>query len=377
MTFRNVLTLSKAKSRIEKEIGRNRKGEESSEYPPLVTLYLEGYTHIDDDAAEVIGDVADEICLPDVETISPIAVQHLAQRAVELRLDGLKSLPEGVARSLRKFQGAVSFNGLTQISERDAHQLASIDVFCGGDRLHLEGLVELSEPVAKALSRYPGFLILDGIERISPAAAKHLSIGRIYFLSMNSLKDFSGSEGNEVAYWLGQKTEELSLRGINELPASIAKHFSAGEGGLYLDGLDEGIPDDSAGLLSQRLGKLTLVGMKSMRESTAKILSQKKSLLILGLEDLPKEIAKHFGDHKGGLWFYSLKHLLDDAAEALSKHEGPLGFTALTRLSVKAAKALSNCPGELRFDLDLLPPRVREIIAQRESASRKSLETLK
>jgi hypothetical protein len=373
MTIKNVLTLRIAKSKIKKAIGRDNEGEEASEYPRLIRLYLSGYTHIEDDASRAIGDAVDGICLPDVETISPIAVQHLAQRADELRLDGLTTLPDGVARALAKFQGAVSFNGLTQISELDAHHLASIDVFSEFDRLHLEGLVELSEPVAKALSRYPGFLVLDGVRRMSPSVAMHLSLGRNHYLSLGSLNDFSGSEGNEVAHWLGRATNSLSLVGITNLPASIAKHFSEGGGPLYLDGLDEEISDESARLLAQRPGKLTLVGMKRMRESTAQILSSKRNWLILGLEELTKEIAEQFAKHKGGLRFYSLTHLDDYAAEALSKHEGPMGFTALRRLSAKAAKHLSECPGELMLDLDLLPSRVREILAQRVSVSRESL----
>jgi hypothetical protein len=371
-----ILTVEKAKAIIEKEMDLDY--EEVHKYivsrfeiedaiPRFLNLNLAGYKFIDDDAAKLIGEIADSASLPNLISISPRAAAYLAQHDCVLALDGLQHLTEEVARALCKSGLPLSLSGLTCISERVASLLAKRYISLTDCELVLNGLVELPDAIAQKLSQYFGILVLNGLTTLSPISARLLSQGYSKLLFLNSLTNLTGGKDDDVAFWLGRANMDLSLDGIKVLPASIAKHFSCGGYGVGFAGLTE-LADEVAELLVKRQGLIDLSGLTSLSETTAKILSTKEEgMIVLGIKSLPVEIAILLSSGACDLRLWKLETLDDDAAAALANHSGTLHIYGIKSISAKAAEFLAQHKGDLDIDLEQLTSEAREILAQRKS----------
>ena len=100
----------------------------------------------------------------------------LAKLPCGISLDGLKGLPESIARILVGNERELSFAGLPEISEKTAKILSDYK----GERLWLTRLQYMSDEAARRLVKYEGDLFIDlnsirdGIPRIPKSAASIL-----------------------------------------------------------------------------------------------------------------------------------------------------------------------------------------------------------
>ena len=88
-----------------------------------------------------------------------------------LELDGLTSLSDTTAESLRKHDGPLHLDGLRSLSDVAAENLDKHK----GDELYLDGLASLSDAATESLSKHKGYLSLSGLTSLSDAVAESLS----------------------------------------------------------------------------------------------------------------------------------------------------------------------------------------------------------
>lgn len=124
----------------------------------------EGWTHISDDAAEVLSVIEGDCTFDDLVALSPQAAASLSRISGELSFLSLREISLEVARCLAKHKG-------------------------GG--LYLPSVYALSDEVAEALSQYDGDIIL-GLTRISAEAAEALLNGNAS-VNMSMAKEEQGT----------------------------------------------------------------------------------------------------------------------------------------------------------------------------------------
>ena len=165
----------------------------------------------------------------------------------------------------------------------------------------LNGLTELSDAAALALSKHKGTLYLDGLTSLSDGAAAA----------------FARHEG------------DLSLRGLTTLS------------------------DATVTTLSQQKGRLGLDGLKSLSGAAAVALANHEGdLSFEGLEILTDEAAAALSKHEGGLRLISLTELSEAAAASLAMHNGEVVLNGQAEAAYRAAK-LKGVP-KLKWDPDFL-----------------------
>jgi hypothetical protein len=181
-------------------------------------------------------------------------------------------ITEEAAKALSRYQGDLELDGLKELSTESAMGLVKhgdLQDPDDGDEgqpsgftLSLNGLTELTEDVAEALSDYRSYLGLDGLDEISSVAAKALSKGEC----------MSG----------------ISLNGLRQISAEVAESLSKCDWTLQLDGLTE-ISEEVATALSKHKGPiLTLRGLTSFSNTAAESLSkyQGDNLMIENLTEI-------------------------------------------------------------------------------------------
>ncbi len=142
--------------------------------------------------------------------------------------------------------------------------------------LNLNGLVEISDAAALALSNFQADLFLNGLVELSDTAARHLSQHRYGILSLCALNKISDSALIDLL----RHYELIFLNGLTELPDGAAQAISQNSGGgIGLGGLTR-ISDEVALALSQYQGwYLDLSGLTDLSEFAVNALSQYKGTL--------------------------------------------------------------------------------------------------
>lgn len=154
-------------------------------------------------------------------------------------------ITEEAAKALSRYQGDLELDGLKELSAEAAKDLVKhgdlqdpddgYEDQPSGFSLSLNGLAEIPEEVAEALSDYKSYLKLDGLNEISSVAAKALSKGECMLgISLNGLRQISA----EVAESLSKCDWTLQLDGLTEISEEVATALSKHKGSiLFLGGL--------------------------------------------------------------------------------------------------------------------------------------------
>ena len=315
---------------------------------------------------------------------------HKRWRVTDLHLDSLEVLCPDDAKILADHapkayeHGLLYLNGIKNLDEKTAEALSSVQA-----HLSLDGLTELSDATAEALSKHRGELYLNGLTELSDADSESLSKhdGRLDLSGLTELSDAAAES-------LSKHDGGLDLRGLTELSDAAAESLSKHDGGLALYGLKKlssaslaekhidpywGALEELSTVAAEALAKsgsdLRFSKLTELSDPVAKALTKSgKNLEFSELTELSDSVAETLAKHEGeitlpsleklsqadlaeklakgeyGLSLDGLVELSDVAAEALSNHEGDLSLNGLIELSDVAAEALSNHEGHLSLN---------------------------
>lgn len=178
-----------------------------------LSVDLTQFTLLDDEAAEIIS----------------------KKESCGLDLSGLIEISNKTAVSLSRHKDSLFLNGLVNISESVADALSKLR----GPQLYLNGLPHLSDSIADALSKYRKGLSLEGITDITAYQAAKLgrvrekSVGFLYLGGLTQISD-------EVASGLSKhKGACLGLSSVKKLSDKSLDCLIKIRGGLDLTGLSE------------------------------------------------------------------------------------------------------------------------------------------
>ena len=290
----------------------------------------------------------------EITSLIPRHVRELLDRFPKdgtLNLQGLKSIDQGVARELAKFEGnGLALQGLESIDEDVARELAKFE----GNCLYLQGLESIVEDVAQELASFkgdllnksPGWLRLEGLVAIDQDVARELAKFEGTYLALRGLKSIDKDMAREFTSYTGY----LDLQGLKSIDKDAAKELAKFEGErLGLNGL-ESVDQDVARELASLQGALGLGGLKSMDKDVAKELAKFSGSggLSLGLslksidKDAARELAKWSGKY---LNLQGLESIDKETARELAKFESHcLYLTGLTSIDKDTLEILKSNP---------------------------------
>lgn len=287
-------------------------------------LLLDDLTTLTADSARELARHEGWLSLNGLRTLSPEAATALATHKGYLHLDGLSALADDVAGMLARRAGELSLNGVTSISDEAARALAQHR----GGRLSLKGLTTLSTGAAKALAQRKGGgptfgICLDGLTTLSAEAAAVLAEVHPHG-------------------WDGR------LPGFKSVPADVAAALAKRQHGLTMEGLttlSEGSAKALGGKLGGKLPRLTSLTVETARAIAGPVPGQFHRTLILdGLTALPDDVALAIGgkDSRGDLHLNGLQLLTPVAAKTICQREGDLHLNGLTTIADETLKALAE-----------------------------------
>ena len=326
----------------------------------------------------------EDLYLNSLEVLCPDDAKILAGHAPtaykhgELYLNGIKNLDEKTAEALSSVQAHLHLQGLTELSDAAADALSK-----HRGELYLSGLTELSDAAAESLSKHDGSLDLGALTELSDAAAESLS-KHDGSLDLRGLTDLSDAAAESLSKHDGR----LDLYGLKKLSSAslVEKHI-----GYYLWSLEElstvaaealakkgkdlqfrkltELSDPVAKALIKSGKKLEFSELTELSDSVAETLAKHEGEIILpSLKKLSQaDLAEKLAKVENGTYLNNLVELSDAAAEALSKHEGDLSLDGLAELSDAAAEALSKHEGDLSLNgLAELSDAAAEAFSQHE-----------
>ena len=173
-----------------------------------------------------------------IKLLSAPAARLLAERHESLELCDLPALNADTAQALASHSGYLCLDGVTELTLGAACQLARFR----GEKLSLNGVKHMGKNAAQALSRYRGSLSLDGLEFIFEEDA--IAFGQMqrrdeeddwseYELSLCGLKKLSIKQAVGLAAYEGR----LNLDGVEEISPEAARILTHGYGAVRLRGL--------------------------------------------------------------------------------------------------------------------------------------------
>ena len=250
-----------------------------------------------------------------------------------LELDRLKRLSDEEADVVAAYEGSVSLNGLTTLSDHAALALSRHT----GEWLSLDGVTALSNAAADALAGYKGVLGLDSLTTLTSAALATRIVSDITTDKIDSQKRLLESCEDEIPPW--PHFGEVALPTVTELSPE-ASHAIA----EAIRAVSDEFPDLQIDAMS-RDGRLELNGLRSLSVEVARELARHHGYLSLrGLTVLLPAAADALagiGEHT--LDLSGLRDISDDVAEALANHKGFLRLEGFERLSALAQQRFEPC----------------------------------
>lgn len=244
----------------------------------------------------------------------------------EIQTNALDRIDAELARRFLEDPDSVDLSKYKLLDDDAAHILAS----WGKDSsnydvkvLNLNGLTNLSDTAAVALSNFIGDLYLNGLTCLSSAFVDAFDCRGIGSLYLDGLKTISDTQIKKLCCFWGAGVR--SFNGLALLSEEAAEALSRHQGGLILNGLTS-LSNRAADSLSKfQQGFLELNGLKSLSDAAAESLSRLPSWTVLylnGLTSLSDTAAVSLSHHQGYLWLKNLINLSETAESALSKHQG-------------------------------------------------------
>ena len=353
-------------------------------------LSVDGLTELSDATAEALSKHRGELYLNGLTKLSDAASESLAKHQRGLYLSGLTELSDAGSESFSKHDGHLDLSGLTELSDAAAESLSKHD-----GRLDLYGLKKLSSASLAEKHIDPNWGALEDLSTVAAEALAKSGRSDLRFSKLTELSDpvakaltKSGKNlefseltqlSDSVAETLAKHEGEITLPSLEKLSqADLAEKLAKNEYGLSLDGLVE-LSDAAAEALSKHEGNLSLNGLIELSDAAAKSLSKRKGDLSLnGLAELPDAAAEAFSQHKGGeLSLNGLTKLSVAAAESLAKHGGELFLNGLKELSERVAEALAKHDSHINLKgLSEISEGSAKAIAKHESVSLDGLTEL-
>lgn len=297
-------------------------------------------------------DLGSKLAFPKVCTISDEVAEILAQTSANY----------------------LALEGLTEISEVAAGHLVrhGKPFYPWQRRLNLKSVKRLTPGCAAALGRYPGALVLNGIEELPPDIAKALAPQDVHkyftmngqeigkgFLFLNGVTSLSAAAAAALANIEG----ELQI-GLTALEADVAAALGGNKvsNSLYLRGITELSPDSAAGL-AQHNGALWLPQLGQLSTDASKPFSTRRGYTSIGVTSLTPDVAANLAKIKGMLYLPRVSSLEPEVARALASHEGDLVLD-LENISVEAARLLATKEGGISLGLVAASDAVIEALSR-------------
>ena len=231
-------------------------------------------------------------------------------------------------------------------------------------RVHV---TDLSPEAAAVLAKYKGELRFEALTTLSPETAAALAT-RSSVLDLYKVSALTPA----VAKALATTNGSLNLSGIKELPTEVAEALSAHTGPLDL-GVTE-LSDDAAAVLAKHPGDMRLKSLKSLTSlKLAQRLGQQEAVFINGVSRLSPDIAKALcppGNREKvknpTFWLIiGLTELPTDVAAAIMAGRGHVTMGSLETISDEAAAAWAGPFANIRlFGLKSLSPAAGASLAK-------------
>lgn len=297
-------------------------------------LSLDHLSVLSDEIAQALGQRFGYcLSLNSLVDLSPVAALPLTQVEHDLKLNGLRTLPEALGESLLQHMGALELNGIVEAADE---ALEAMMPHC--DDLSLNRRTQLSARGATALARVDGSLRLNALESIDDAALQALATHRGEFLSLDRLKTLTVVTGARA---LAAHGGHGSLGGLTAISPDVARALARSNDWLILDGLTTIDPPTAAASAKHGSG-LSLNGLSSIDEESAAALAKHRGLGIAlnGVRTLSTEEATQLATYEGGSTsFAGLKRLPCLALlERLARQPGFLKLSGFTRPTADEAK---------------------------------------
>lgn len=269
-----------------------------------------------------------------------------------------------IARQWRDRQDDESLGTLDPLDDYTHIDYAAAKILgqCDGWRdLNLSGLTAITPTVARALAKYPGKLVLNGIRKVDAAVARILAergneeFGDDKITLLEGLEELTNRGLAKMLAAFGEQIDDVYLRRLRNLSPEAAKVLSRAECRLVF-GHYAKFSEQVMGLLSRSTALVYFCGRRHL---------QLKHVFGLGTGGKP---------HDGELVFNDVMQLDTDAAAELAKYPGAaIRFSSLEAISPEAAAALVPYPGELHIQSVLEhTPEAAVILAKRSGSTRTS-----
>ena len=250
-----------------------------------------------------------------------------------LELDRLKRLSDEEADVVAAYEGSLSLNGLTTLSDHAALALSRHT----GEWLSLDGVTAFSNAAADALAQYKGFLGLDSLATLTSAALATRIVSDITTDQIDYQKRLLESWEDEIPPW--PHFGEVALPTVTELSPEASNAIVEA-----IHAASDEFPDLQIDSMS-RDGSLELNGLRSLSIEVARELVRHHGYLSLRgltvLSPAAADVLAGIGEHT--LDLSGLRDISDDVVEALAKHKGSLGLEGLERLSALARQRFEPC----------------------------------
>lgn len=197
-----------------------------AELSEFTSITVEAATSLDPFKMTDWGDDAhlDGLC-----TLSIEVARELVKHQTNLSLAGLVTIDDDVAKVLSSHQGAeLQLNGLTSLTDVAADSLKNFEgdnteIWAKG--LGLNGLTNLSDRAARSFGKHKGTMKLNGLTTLSVVAAKHLAKhdGDLELYGLNDLSDEAAVEfANKDSLKASDEVEEQIKKALKALTATSA-----------------------------------------------------------------------------------------------------------------------------------------------------------
>lgn len=295
-------------------------------------INLYGINEISPKIARQLAKKSGTLLLNGLTTLSLECAEELAKhRDGSLGLDGLESIDEDVAEALAKHDGGgLCLSGLSEISQEIAEKLIATN-----DVLRLDGLTTMSDPVARVLANKSDLWMLGiSLDKISNLAAY------LFHISDNKYEVSGCEEDGKVPLKSFVLTKDIAeemvangfpskevLAEFSSLSEEAADIFGKSDEDIELVGLNT-ISETSAEKLSYHKGLLSLK-LNEPCDKAIKTLFEKSNpdqSLELGLKELSNENNESLQKFKGKTLDLCLAKLSESTALILSKLSGSLGI---------------------------------------------------
>ena len=277
-------------------------------------LYLDGIKYLDLDSAMALAKHEGEnlLSLNGIEELDAETAEALAAHNGPLNLNSISSLTDQTLAALLACNFEISLNGIIKLEDAGALKEHS-------GSLSLMGLREISDKVADELVKHKGALNLafdysDTLSTLSPSIARlivksnpdtEISFEALESISTDAAKELAKHNDSINLGLIEISTDALAIlskvhliiNNVTELSTEHYKIISSFKKGLGLNGI-RSLGSKEAENLVKIGNKLELLGVESITDEVAKILSEFKGELHLGCKNLSEKSAEIFGSVK-------------------------------------------------------------------------------